>query len=288
MNYTKYLKTPQPFIKKLNKFIFNKEHLILYGPENSGKYTQALHVCELFSKSKLKYSRKIEIEINSEKYYFNISDIHFEIDFELLGTNQFNIWLEFIQSITSIVETQGQSILICKNAHFIKDELLCIFHTFMRNPNLKVILCTKRLSCLPKQIKEKCLIYNLKQCVTIAPYSMQYKKACNKIVDYIIEQDIDLILLREHIYYLLTYNFDIHECLMYIMFELIKKDYIKQYDLGDLFKKMIETLKYYNTNYRPIYHLELFMLDLHTLRHCDLTNHKVSDKSTINPVIENI
>ena len=288
MNYVKKLKTPEKCIKQLKKFLFMKEHLILYGPENSGKYTQALHLCEMFSKSKLKYSRKIEIELNNEKLYFNISDIHFEVDFELLGTNQVNIWIEYINSISSIIETQGNSILICKNCHFIKDELLSIFHTFMRDPKLKIILCTKYLSYLPHQLKEKCIIHNFKKLPNTISYSLQYIDKCNKIVEFILVQSVDLSLLRELIYNLFTYNFDIHECVIYIIFELIKKDYIKQEQLSTIFKNSIESLKYYNTNYRPIYHLELFILDLHTLRQCDLTNNNVNDKSTIKPLIENI
>ena len=288
MYYIQYLKTPFSFVKLLKNFIYKDDHIILYGPENSGKYTQALHIAELFSKSKLKYHRKIEIDVNNEKYYFNISDIHFDIDFELLGTNQFNIWLEFIQTISSIVDTQGLRILICKNTHFIKDELLTIFHTFMRDSKLKIILCTKHLSYLPNQVKEKCLIYNLKQLPNIVPYSLQYKVQCNKLVDFVYSQSTDLFLLRDLLYYLLTYNFDIHECLMYIMFELIKKEYIHKMHLNNIFKKTIETLKYYNTNYRPIYHLELYILDLHALRQFDLTNANVNDKSTMKPLIENI
>lgn len=288
MNYIHYLKKPESFIKKMKSFIHNKEHIILYGPENSGKYTQALHIVELFSKSKLNYSRKLEIEINNEKYYFNISDIHFEIDFELLGTNQFNIWIEFIQALSSIIDVQGISILICKNAHYIKDELLTIFHTFMRDSKLKIILCTKNISYFPKQLKSKCIIYNLKQINNIQSYSSQYVNKCNEIVDFIINQSIDLSLLRELLYYLLTYNFDIHECLRYIMVQLIKKEYINITQLNTIFKKSIEILKYYNTNYRPIYHLELFILELHVLRQYDLTNNNVNDASIINELIEKI
>jgi hypothetical protein len=50
---------------------------------------------------------------------------------------------------------------------------------------------------------------------------------------------------------------------------------------------MITNLKCYNTNYRPIYHLELIILDLHTLRQCPLNNDAVNTESTINPVKEN-
>ena len=254
-----HLKKPAPFIKKATF-----SNTILFGPENSGKYTQALHIAELFSKSKLKYSRKIEIEVNYEKYYFNISDIHFEIDFELLGTNENSIWLEFISTVRSIIDTQPNGFVICKNVHCMKDELLSIFHTFMRDPRLKFILLTKHVSYFPNTIKEKCIIYNLKQ-FDIQSYSQQYKGDCNKIVDYISTQQKDLFLLRELLYQLLTYNYDIHECLRYIHFELIRKNYIQIEYIPITFNSSIKILKHYNTNYRPIYHLELFIINLHTL-----------------------
>ena len=281
MIFTEYLKKPEQFVKSLSNLFNINKHVILYGPENSGKYTQALNIVKYFSKTNLKYSRKIELELNNTKYYFNISDIHFEIDFELLGTNQFNIWIEYIQLINSIIDTQDKGIVICKNYHFIKDELLTIFHTFLRDPKLKFILCSKHISYFPKQLKEKCIIHNLKKIQNIISYSLQYKCICNKIIECVISQSNDLLLLRELIYSLFTYNFDIHECLMYIFFELIKQNYIKKEQLSYLFKKHISILKYYNTNYRPIYHLELFILELYDLREC--TN--MLDK---NNLIENV
>jgi hypothetical protein len=63
------------------------ESYIIYGPENSLKYTTAVNMIKPYSKSGLKYKRKFEIDIDDKKY-FNMSDIHFEIDFELLGTNE--------------------------------------------------------------------------------------------------------------------------------------------------------------------------------------------------------
>ena len=252
--FTTYLKKPESFIKKIKH-----TNIILFGPENSGKYTQALHIVELFSKSKLNYSRKIEIEVNSDKYYFNISDVHFEIDFELLGTNESAIWLEFILVVRSIIDTQKLGFLICKNIHCMKDDLLSIFHTFMRDSKLKFILLTKHISYLPNTIKEKCIVYNLKQ-RNIPSYSHQYKEDCNKIVEFVYTQQKDLFLLRELLYHLLTYNYDIHECLRYIYFELLK---LKHISLNKSFESSIQILKHYNTNYRPIYHLELFILSLY-------------------------
>jgi hypothetical protein len=53
--FTTYLKSAEPFIDA------QFTNTILFGPENSGKYTQALHIAEKHSNSKLKYSRKITI-----------------------------------------------------------------------------------------------------------------------------------------------------------------------------------------------------------------------------------
>jgi len=254
--FTSYLKIREPFIKP------HFTNTILFGPENSGKYTQALHIAESNSPSKLKYSRKIEIDVNNEKYYFNISDVHFEIDFELLGTNENIIWLEFISQVKCIIDTQQRGFIICKNFHCIKDELLSIFHTFMRDPRLQFILLTKHVSYLPNSIKDKCTIYHLK-CRGIETYSFQYIGACNKIIDYILLQNKDIMELREMLYQLLTYNYDIHECIRYIYFELIRHKFITRDLIHPSFEKIIHVLKHYNTNYRPIYHLELLILTLY-------------------------
>ena len=37
------------------------------------------------------------IEYNGEDILFNISDIHFEVDFSLLGVNQYNVLIFFIR-----------------------------------------------------------------------------------------------------------------------------------------------------------------------------------------------
>ena len=62
MIFTEYLKKPEQFVKSLSNLFNINKHVILYGPENSGKYTQALNIVKYFSKTNLKYSRKIELE----------------------------------------------------------------------------------------------------------------------------------------------------------------------------------------------------------------------------------
>ena len=233
-----------------------KESIILYGPENSSKYKRANEILLPYSKSGLKYKRKIEITLNNEIYYYNISDIHIEIDFELLGTNEHSLWYEFMNHVTAIVQTQLDfSVILCRNFHMIDHELLSIFYTFMRNPKIKFILCTRNISFLPKNLKEICKIISLKK-VGNDIYGNQYKVYCDKIIEFIQTGD-DLFLLREFIYQLFTYNYDIHLCLQYIYFEILKTG-----RLNLSIQELIPIMEKYNTKYRSIYHLEHFCMTL--------------------------
>ena len=179
---------------------------IIFGGENSNKTTAALNIIRAYSPSNLKYKRKIELEVNGENYYFNISDVHFEIDFELLGTNETSIWNEFIIHVLSIIETKLSKLnhfILCKNIHTMKDELLQIFYTFIRNKNISFIFTTQHVSFLPYTLKSKCNIIHLKK---ENDYSTQYISYCNEIIEFVKQKKDDLFLLRELLYNLLTYN----------------------------------------------------------------------------------
>ena len=231
---------------------------IIFGGENSNKTVAALNIIRQYSPSNLKYKRKIELEVNGENYYFNISDVHFEIDFDLLGTNETAIWGEFINNVFAIIETSRsgpkEHIILCKNIHTMKDELLQIFYTFIRNKNIIFIFTTQHVSFLPATLKNKCAIIHLKKGID---YSTQYITYCNEIIQFIKEKKDDLFLLRELLYNLLTYNCNMHTCFYYIYSELLKSGHIH-----NNFDELIDIIKKYNTNYRPIYHLESFVIHL--------------------------
>jgi hypothetical protein len=61
---------------------------------------------------------------------------------------------------------------------------------------------------------------------------------------------------RDVIYDILTYNLDIYECIWYILNYFIKNQKLSYKDTIDILNKIYTFLKYYNNNYRPIYHLE--------------------------------
>ena len=84
-------------------------------------------------------------------------------------------------------------IVLCRNFHMIDTELLALFHTFMRNPKIHFILCTRYISFIPRHVKEICQIYTLKK-EGNELYGNQYKTYCDKIVEFIKTGD-DLFLL---------------------------------------------------------------------------------------------
>ena len=76
--------------------------------------------------------------------------------------------------------------------------------------------------------------------------------------------------MREHLYDILTYNIDVYECIWYILYYLISNDYIDNEKSKNILKQLFLQLKYYNNNYRPIYHLERIIysiiIELHNIK----------------------
>ena len=239
------------------------EHILIYGKENSSKYNYAINIIKSYSNTELNYKRKIEINLNDYKYYFKLSDVHFEVDFELLGTNEYSLWVALYQQIQTICkENMGKCIILCMNVHSIKDELLDIFYIFMRDPNIKFILCTQNMSCLPDTIKQNCKIVSLKD----KSKKKIFIPLCEPIIEMIVSNNIDYFLLRELLYNLLTYNINIHESFYFILNSLLNMNYMSTYDIERVMPDLFDIIKKYNNNYRSIYHLERFVIFLIILK----------------------
>jgi BarA-like signal transduction histidine kinase len=83
---------------------------------------------------------------------------------------------------------------------------------------------------------------------------------CDNIIKEISEpKNISFTGFRDILYDILTYNLDMTECLFYILSHFIETDKLQQSDISDIMVKSFSFLKYYNNNYRPIYHLESIM-----------------------------
>ncbi len=284
------------YYKNKNDTIENLPNLIIYGPVGIGKYTQALQIIKNYSATSLKYERKMSFEHQKETYNFLISDIHLEVDFEMLGCQTKVIWNELYTKYIDILMSKSNKIgiILCKNFQNVHSELHDIFYSYINNNNInsnfkiKFIILTTATSFIYNNILTKCNIISLSR-----PSKSKYQKLttkkvndnnvhniknlkmnlnnnephillCDTLIDYIKDyKNIEITVLRDHLYNLLIYNLDIYNCIWYINLKLsVYDNYIK--NNNKILIKTISFLKLYNNNYRPIYHLENYFIYLIT------------------------
>tara|TARA_Y100000389_G_C17468912_1_gene528394 strand:- start:5859 stop:6824 length:966 start_codon:yes stop_codon:yes gene_type:complete len=272
-------------------------NLILYGVSGIGKYTQALKIISKFSKSNLKYERKINVTFNKKNYIYKISDIHFEIDFNILGCNAKILWNDIYYHILDIIKSRSNysGIILCKNFHKIHHELCESFHSYLQNMsheniNVKYIILAENMSFLPKNILNcvetvsikrpskssynKCFckklvdrvddVQNITNIKNIYLNNYTNIKENNKIADELLNEIYNFEKMkffqnRDILYNFLIYQHDIYNSIWYMMKQIMARTEIKDDDMMNILFYTQCFLKYYNNNYRPIFHLEKFL-----------------------------
>tara|TARA_Y100000389_G_C17435358_1_gene505165 strand:+ start:860 stop:1669 length:810 start_codon:yes stop_codon:yes gene_type:complete len=245
---------------------YKNKNIIVYGNNVLKNYIFTLQALKPLSKSKLKYSRRIAINYSGEDILFNISDIHFEVDFTLLGVNQYNMFLTLFNHIKeSMVVDKKVFYVVCLNYQDIKLELMNIFYSFMDENKIRFLILTTEISFICDKIFQSSLIKKIKG---EASHTNESKKNhIQKVTKFIEQKEHNtLFQLREHLYTFLTLNYRIHECFTEIIFILIENQYICEKNIHLVLKKYNEFTEKYNNNYRPIYHLESFILFLINLK----------------------
>jgi hypothetical protein len=272
------------------------KNVIFYGPPGVGKYTQVLRAIKKYSPSELKYEKKLSIVFNKQVYYFKISDIHYEIDMSILGCNSKLLWHDIYQQIIDIISAKPEKngIIVCKNFHDIHSELLDNFYSYMQNNlmtsfNITFFIISEHISFLPDNIIKCCEIIHIprpsattyNKCIQTTPKRKKmplseitniknlhsdelvmdhYKIITDKILHVIlhVEEEFKIVVFRDLLYDILIYNLDINQCVWYIVTTLVLSNKIPQKNVSDVLMNMYKFFKYYNNNYRPIYHLEYF------------------------------
>ena len=89
-----------------------------------------------------------------------------------------------------------------------------------------------------------------------------HENVCNHIIGIIKSPNTELKYdeLRECLYDILTYDINIQECVWYILRTLITDGLLLPNMMNDIMLQTYVFLQYFNNNYRPIYHLENFVL----------------------------
>jgi hypothetical protein len=274
-------------------------NLIFYGPSGVGKYSQMLHAIKKYSPTELKYEKKLSLTYDKKQYFFKISDIHYEIDMSLLGCNSKLLWHDIYQQIVDILSAKQNKIgiIVCKDFHNIHSELLENFYSYMQDNNsllvsIKYILLTEEISFIPDSIINCCEIMNIQRPTRVAytkcskqkiPNDLKidniinikylhtgihelmctHKIICDKIIKEMINiNELKFLKFRDLLYDIFIYNLDITDCIWYILKNLTTINKIKKKHMSDILLKTYKFLKYYNNNYRPIYHLESYLFYL--------------------------
>lgn len=87
-----------------------------------------------------------------------------------------------------------------------------------------------------------------------------FNVVCDKIIrDTYNIYTIDYVDYRDSLYNMLTYNLDVAECIWYILSHFIENNHLEYTATSEIIDETYSFFKYYNNNYRPIYHLESIM-----------------------------
>jgi hypothetical protein len=90
-----------------------------------------------------------------------------------------------------------------------------------------------------------------------------HETLCNTILDNLKNPDnLKFLAFRDVLYDILIYNYDLGECMWYILNDLVNCGLLQINDLSDILIETYTSLQYFNNNYRPIYHLENYMYNI--------------------------
>jgi hypothetical protein len=95
-----------------------------------------------------------------------------------------------------------------------------------------------------------------------------HKIVCDMIIEKILNLDeLKFLNLRDMLYDICIYDLNILNCVWYILKTLVINKKINNKKLNIILIQTFDFLKLYNNNYRPIYHLEMYILYIATVIH---------------------
>lgn len=289
----------QPNISSDNMKMFDTKqplNLIYYGPNGVGKYSCVLQYLSMYSPTKLAYEKKMVVNTSKGNHIIKMSDIHFEVDINILGCNAKQLWNDIIIHINDVVLLRKNKLgfIVCKNFQDIHSELLEIFYTYMQTTtktNLYFILMSNSVSFIPQNIINRCHIVNVPR-----PKKVTYNKlgdfgrnyslssienikqwkcgvldhTSKNIVDTIVNgiENINLFTfaeMRDKIYDILVFNQNPWLVSWEVLHKLIKNNKIPEEKAHNVLEETYRFLELFNNNYRPIYHLERYVYFLATI-----------------------
>jgi hypothetical protein len=259
-------------------------HMLFNGPPGVGKYTQALTAICRYSPTGLRYEKLMSVGDDKQPYVVRISDVHFEVDMGTLGCHSRALWGTIFSKIVDSVNarTPPFGFVLCKNFHLTHKELLEVFYYYMGCPSVRLILLADNIGFLPRRIVERCFrvavprpaatklrasglcispVSNLKsrtlrQRLAETPHCA----ACRQLERFIAPGpdcvQLSYSELRTTLYDLLIRQYSIPMCVWSLIEGLADGGHIMAEQHKHVFEVVASFFRFYNNNYRPIYHLE--------------------------------
>jgi hypothetical protein len=269
VNHERFLHPFPTVPKKINDF----KHLILYGPEGAGKYTLALRILASYSKTNLKYEKKVTVATSIQPFLVKLSDVHYEIDMEQLGCNGRTIFNEVFGQIQEMLNSrfnEKNGILLCTN-------LLDIFYSYMQQ-GVRFILLTESVSFLPDTVTDRCRVMpvpkpspvnvfatfghfepswrNLKEVEwRVKPPDLEEAVAADIAKN---TGKLKVGKLREDLYAVLVHNLSPDKMFWRLAKKLLPM--VPPGKMAALRRDLVYCMQCHSCNYRVIFHLELFVL----------------------------
>jgi hypothetical protein len=264
-------------------------NLIFYGPAGAGKYSQMLYAIKKYSNNQLKYEKKLAIQISknqkvtTENYFIKMSDVHFEIDFNLLGCNAKQLWNDIYTQIGEVVTSSSisnkKSIIVCKNFHNINSETLEIFYSYLQESYKSIrfsfILITNSINFIPVSILNLFKIIPVSKTNFLKGKIISIKEITDKL-DVIVEDLYHEMIGRDHIHFndirtklynLLVFNHSLTDFVEKMSKKIVMSAKLSNNQGDSLIIANQRFLFYFQNNYRPIFHLESYFYTLLKIIH---------------------
>lgn len=265
-NYDKYIFQSKHILCKqeIIKDLQQGKNIVLHGNNDHENYVYVINYFYHISKKKLKFVRKLEIEYNSNVYEFNTTDVFVDVDFDLLGVNEYNIFMELYNLLRESYQ-QEQVYILCHNFQKIRKELHNSLYTILNSdPRIRFIFITSQVEFINKALLSQCVMYKNHQCnINYNYFTSFHQDHCEKMKNIIMKKiKIELKELRDFIYEILIYNFNVSQYVSHLIEKLLFEDYITETNNFDVLRKTTQILEKYNNNYRAIFHLEYLIIYL--------------------------
>uniref|UniRef100_A0A6C0AY96 ATPase AAA-type core domain-containing protein n=1 Tax=viral metagenome TaxID=1070528 RepID=A0A6C0AY96_9ZZZZ len=215
------------------------------------------------------------ISSKNEKNGIIICKYFHEINSELL-----EIFYSYMQTLYNS-SINIKYILITEDLSFLPDNILnyCLHIKYSRpsrssyNKCFKIKLTNENdISLITniKDIKSENIFKDIKKNINKEDNNIiEFQKIlCDKIIKNILNiNELKFLNLRDLLYDICIYDINIANCIIYILKTLIIKNKLDNEKLTKIITDTYGFLKLYNNNYRPIYHLEKYILYITSVVH---------------------